>query len=63
MSGSDQESRARITEALRGIEAAKVLASAELLLDATNTELLDIEERLVHILRHVHAEIDNRGLI
>jgi hypothetical protein len=54
--------RARITAALHGIEAAEALSSGDLLLEASNAELLEGEERLAHILARVRAEIDNRGL-
>jgi hypothetical protein len=58
----DPQIRARITTALRGLEAAKVLAGGDLLVQARNAELLDIENWVALILRRVQTEIDNRGL-
>jgi hypothetical protein len=54
--------RSRITEALRGVEAVEALASAKLLLDATNAELLDVKDRLARVLMQVRGEMENRGL-
>jgi hypothetical protein len=54
--------RSRITEALRGVEAVEALASAKLLLDAINAELLDVEDRLARVLMQVRGEMENRGL-
>jgi hypothetical protein len=59
---TDDESRAKIMAALRGVEAAEALATAELLLDATNAELLEVEDRLARILMQVRGEMENRGL-
>ncbi len=59
---SDNSSRAKIATALRGVEAAEQLASRELLIDASNAELLDVEDRLQHVLTRVRAEMENRGL-
>jgi hypothetical protein len=52
----------RITAALHGIEAADALSAGDLLVEATNAELLEVEERLAHILLRVRGEIENRGL-
>ena len=58
----DPQIRARTAAALRGLEAAKVLAGGDLLVQANNAELLDIEHWVALILRRVQTEIDNRGL-
>jgi hypothetical protein len=58
----DPAIRARITVALRAVEAAMPLSSGDLLMDLRNNELLGVEERLSLILGRVREEIDNRGL-
>jgi hypothetical protein len=58
----DPQIRARITAALRSLEAAKVLAGGDLLSTVRNAELLDIEDWVALILRRVQTEIENRGL-
>ena len=58
----DPQIRARITTALRSLEAAKVLAGGDLLSAVRNAELMDIEDWVALILRRVQTEIENRGL-
>jgi hypothetical protein len=59
---SDNSNRDKITDAMRGLETVEQLASRELLIDARNAGLLDVEERLQHVLTRVRAEMENRGL-
>ena len=58
----DPAIRARITAALRAIEAAVPLSSGKLLMGLRSAELLEVEERLTLMLGRVREEIDNRGL-
>ncbi len=59
---SDNDNRGKITAALHSLAAVEQLTSRQVLIDAHNAELLDIEDRLQHVLTRNRAEMENRGL-